>query len=393
MIQIIVLVILCVTVLVSVGFLAANGISVLIKKSKSREYNKPLRRVKKAWKVAAVTFAAVVAFVLISQLGASTPPIDAGVNNSIAELRQVEVNGRKEWISLRGKDKTAPLLLFLAGGPGGTQMTAVRHELAALEEHFVVVGWDQPGSGKSFFSVPTDQLTTQIYIDDGIALTEYLLQEFGQEKLFLVGESWGSALGILMASEKPEQYHAFIGTGQMVDFLETEIIDYNLALELAGENSDTALVTELMQNGAPPYYGNDVTWKSAKYLNYLSGIMSRNPEISNSGFQTSRDIGSSEYGVIDKINFLLGLAISFNQVYPQLYEIDLRTDYSKLDVPVYFFIGKHDINAPLSLMQEYFEILDAPKKELIWFEHSGHSPWINEPEKFVAELVDIANAD
>lgn len=119
-----------------------------------------------------------------------------------------------------------PILLFLAGGPGGTQMAATRYELAELEKHFVVVNWDQPGSGKSYHCMKRNAITTQTYIEDGVALTEYLREEFGQEQIYLMGESWGSALGIFLINERPEYYAGFIGTGQMVDFAETEKIDY-----------------------------------------------------------------------------------------------------------------------------------------------------------------------
>ena len=92
--------------------------------------------------------------VALSQLTASTPPIvdenRRTPENSIAELKELVLNGRRQWISLRGWDRDKPVLLFLAGGPGGTQLAAARHELAELEKHFVVVGWDQPGAGKSY---------------------------------------------------------------------------------------------------------------------------------------------------------------------------------------------------------------------------------------------------
>ena len=69
---------------------------------------------------------------------------------------------------------------------------------------------------------------------------------------------------------------------------------------------------------------------------------------------------------------------------------DLRTDYSKINVPIYFFLGRHDINAPISLVENYLNVLEAPHKEIIWFENSGHSPWINESDRFVRELISIS---
>ena len=352
---------------------------------------KHLIRLRKTMIFFVATIALNAGLITFSQLTASTPRIvDENENtpkNSIAELRELELNGRKQWISLRGCDKNAPILLFLAGGPGGTQMAAVRHELAELEKHFVVVNWDQPGSGKSYYAEKTKNITAQTYIQDGHALTEYLKERFSQEKIYLVGESWGSALGIFLISTYPESYHALIGTGQMIDFAETERMDYAKAMEIAKSKGDTALVERLIANGEPPYYGDDVTWKSAVYLNYLSAYMANNPKIHNPGYNTFRDLGSSEYGLLDKINFFRGIINTFNHVYQQLYTIDMSTDYTKLDVPVYFFLGRYDVNAPTVLVEEYMKVLDAPDKKIVWFEHSGHSPWINEPEKFVMEVL------
>lgn len=354
-----------------------------------------VKKLKRSVVVFTAVCAIIAAFVGFTQLTASTPAIkdENGevVEGSIAELRQVTLNGRKEWISIRGYNKNKPILLFLAGGPGGSQMAAVRHDLAELEKHFVVVNWDQPGSGKSYSSVTKEELVPDIYVEDGYELTKYLCEEFNQEKIYLVGESWGSALGIFMVDKSPELYYAFIGTGQMVDFAQTEVLDYQKALEIAQEYKDEEKIMKLQANGIPPYIGDNITWKSAEYLTYLSDYMSQNPDIQNGGYNTFRDLFSSEYGILDKINYLRGVAVTFSHVYQQLYNIDLRTDYPKIDVPVYFFLGRHDINAPTELAEDYFDLLEAPEKKIVWFEHSGHNPWINESDAFVGELVAVTN--
>lgn len=329
----------------------------------------------------------VVTVSLLSQFAVSTPSIDG--KDAIAELTKVTLNGESHWISIRGVDQDADVLLFLAGGPGGSQLAAVRHELPELESEFVVVGWDQPGSAKSFNL--GNGLEVSDYIKDGLALTEYLCERFEKEKIYIVGESWGSALGVMMASERPKSFHALVSTGQMVDFLETEIIDYSKALELSTLKGDTEKMIKLLENGAPPYYGDDVTWKIAEYISYLGHEMDNNPKISNPGYETLRDIFSMEYGIIDKINYIRGIVQTFNQVYPQLYDTDLRVSYNTLQVPVKFIIGRHDINAPTELSQDYYTKLSAPEKEWVWFENSGHSPWINEPDKFVDEVKKMKN--
>lgn len=379
--------VLLIIVVIAVISLLVNAIILGVKYIRKVNKKAVIRRMKKNMILLIAACFLCVGFVGITQLAASTPAIDR--ENSISELRQVNLNGRKEWISIRGQDTRRPVLLFLAGGPGGSQMAAVRHDLAELEQYFVVVNWEQAGSGKSYGAIDISDITVDTYIEDGYALTKYLCETFKQQKIYLIGESWGSALGIFLIDKAPELYHAFIGTGQMVAFLETEILDYKLAMEFARKKGDSKTVEVLEANGAPPYYGKDVTWKSAAYLNYLSSYMAHNPEIQNGGYNTFRDLFSSEYGILDKINYLRGIVKTFNGVYPQLYDVDLRADYKTIEVPVYFFLGRHDVNAPTSLVEDYYVMLSAPKKEIVWFEHSGHSPWVNESGRFVNEILRV----
>ncbi|MBL4937659.1 alpha/beta hydrolase [Clostridium sp. YIM B02515] len=331
--------------------------------------------------------------ILCSQWMAYTPPILGNngktIVGSIAVLEKVTLGGSDQWITIRGKNRNNPVLLFLAGGPGGTQLAATRDQLKKLEDNFVIVNWEQPGAGKSINAVPLKSITPERYISDAHQLTEYLCQRFKQEKIYVLGESWGSALGIWLVQRYPELYHAFIGTGQMVAFAETEVRDYELALKMAKEQGDTKLVEKLKKQGLPPYYGKDVVWKVATYNQYLGGYMTKKPEIERPGYNTFSDLAGPEYGLYDKVNFLLGLVTTFNHVYPQLYNVDLLKQAIKLDVPVYFIEGRHDINAPPALAEEYFNALKAPHKEFIWFGHSGHSPWINERDKFVDLMVNL----
>lgn len=342
--------------------------------------------------VLAGLFLCALAAVGASQAFASTPPIlgDEGkpLTNSIATLEKVELNGSVQWISIRGKDKNNPILLFLAGGPGGSQMATARHALGGLEEHFVIVQWDQPGAGKSFHSVARSQLTPERYLDDGLALVSYLRQRFGQEKVFVLGESWGSTLGIWMVQREPEWFHAFVGTGQMVAFLETDEICYEFALRLAEERGDNRKIEQLKRQGPPPYYGKGVAQKQLAYLLDTYAYMNQNPDIIP-GFNTIGDFASPEYGLYDKVNWIRGPLDTLGIVFQQLWEVDLRQQAARLEVPAYFLIGRHDVNAPTFLAEEYYELLSAPHKEWVWFERSGHTPWTSEPDKFVDEMVNL----
>jgi pimeloyl-ACP methyl ester carboxylesterase len=354
---------------------------------------------KPAWQGAVIALAGVflvaVLAVFASQAFAMTPPITdtAGtpLPGSIATLETVTLNDSEQWISIRGRDVTKPVLLFLAGGPGGSQLATARYALAGLEEHFVVVNWEQPGAGKSFDAVDRSTLTPERYIEDAHALILHLQERFGQEKVYVLGESWGSALGVMLVQRYPELFHAFIGTGQMVAFLETDRRDYDFALQWAQERGDTAKVEALVRQGPPPYY-DDVAWKSATYLLDTYAYMNANPAIADNGANTFRDLAAPEHGLYDKVSWFRGVIETLGVVYPQLWDVDFRTQARKLDVPVYFLIGRHDINAPVTLTEEYYELLGAPHKEIVWFEHSGHTPWVHESERFVQVMVDTVLA-
>lgn len=168
----------------------------------------------------------------------------------------------------------------------------------------------------------------------------------------------------------------------MVAFEETEKVCYEKALSIAKLKKDQPQLKKLKAIGEPPYYGDQMALTTATYLQYLSKEMTNNPAIHNAGYETFEDLASKEYGILDQINFFRGMIKSFSKVYPQLYPVDLRDGYTELKVPIYIFHGKHDLNAPGVFVKAYYKALKAPDKKLIWFEHSGHSPWINESEKF-----------
>ncbi|MBW9146723.1 alpha/beta hydrolase [Clostridium sp. CM027] len=343
--------------------------------------------------VAVVLLFVNVVSILCSQWMAYTPPIlgDNGkpLVGSIATLEKVSLGGSDQWITIRGKNKNNPVLLFLAGGPGGTQLAATREQLKKLEDNYVVVNWDQPGAGKSINAVPLKSITPERYISDGHELTQYLCNRFKQEKVYVLGESWGSALGILLVQCYPELFSAFIGTGQMVEFVETDVRMYELVLKMAKDSRDIKQIEKMKNQGLPPYHGKDVVWKFSTLSQYLSKHMTKNSEIERAGYNTFGEIGGTEYGLCDKVNYFFGLVTTFNHVYPQLYNLDLRKQAIKLDVPVYFMEGRHDVNASPVLVEDYFNSLKAPSKELIWFEHSGHDPWRNEPDKFVDLMINL----
>lgn len=310
--------------------------------------------------------------IVASQVFAATPPI-TDVNgkplpNSIASLEKVNLNGSEQWITIRGQDVDKPILLNLGmGGPGGGGF-ATRSLFEPLEKNFVVVSWDEPGTGKSYNAVPFPELNKQRFVEDAHALTLYLRERFHQEKIYVYGVSWTSILGVWLVQEYPELYYAYIGNGQMVNIIRDDVMGYELALNYSAERGDAKMVETLQRNGPPPYTSEDMLDKYVTYLDVLNDYM-HSPHYTV--IVPIVPFIAPEYGLVDKINHTRGLIRSFEVVYPQLQDVDFTTQAAKLDVPVYVFAGRNDVNAMSSLVEEYFNVLEAPHKELIWL-NGGH---------------------
>ncbi len=310
--------------------------------------------------------------IIASQVFAATPLImDANgepLPNSIATLEKVNLNGSEQWITIRGQDMNNPILLNLGmGGPGGGGF-ATRSLFEPLEKDFVVVSWDEPGTGKSYNAVPFSTLNKKRFVEDAHALTLYLRERFNQEKIYVYGVSWTSILGVWLVQEYPELYYAYIGNGQMVNVIRDDVMGYELALNYSVERGDVKMVETLQRNGPPPYTGEDMLDKYVTYLDVLNDYM-HSPHYTV--IVPIVPFVAPEYGLVDKINHTRGLIQSFEVVYPQLQDVDFTTQAAKLDVPVYIFVGRDDVNAMSSLVEEYFNILEAPHKELIWL-NGGH---------------------
>ena len=318
--------------------------------------------------VALAAIGAVVASQTLAVTPAITGPDGDPVPGSIASMETVELNGSDQWVTLRGHDTSNPVLLNLGmGGPGGGGFFNSR-EFRPLEQHFTVVNWDEPGTGKSYGAVPFDELDRERFVSDAAALARYLIDRFGQEKIVVYGVSWSSILGIWLVQEHPELFHAFVSSGQMVNTARNDRLGYELALAHLDERGENDRAEQLRANGPPPYRGDAVVWKYVDFLDVLNEIMGT-PRytlvVPLLGFLVP------EYGYLDTINHTRGLIASFNAIYPQLEDLDLVDQAPRLDVPAYFFVGRHDVNAMPIFVEEYHDVLDAPRKELIWLE-GGH---------------------
>lgn len=344
----------------------------------------PRGRTSRAWlyarrAVTAAVAAGLATLAVLIALPASTPPVRAAdgsiVPGSVAELRQVMLGGVAQWVEIRARSADDPVLLYLPGGPGQSDLGLGRALLRDLEQHFVVVIWDGRGIGKSYASFDAG-LTTDRVVADTVELTNYLRRRFDEGKIYLFGESGGSVIGVLAVQRHPELYHAWLGSGQMVDPRETDLRIYRDLLAWGRAHGDSGIVRRLEGYGEPPY---DSAFAYADVMGYYDELAGEyDPPAYYTRLGESSGVGflglmAPEYGVVDKVNAVRGLMDVFSVLYPQWQGIDFRRTAEHLAVPVYVFTGDHELAARRDLAVEWFRDLDAPVKRLYSFANAGHA--------------------
>ena len=316
------------------------------------------------WSLTAIVGVAILGLAVVIARPASTAVI-AGADGqpatgSIAELTSVPIGGHQQALMIRGRSAEAPVLLHLAGGPGGTDLGAMRAD-TGLEQGFVVVTWEQRGVGKSYDALdPVETLTLDGMVADTIELSEYLANRFDEERIYLTGNSWGATLGVLAVQRRPDLYHAFVGTGQMVSQRATDIMFWEDTLAWAESTGQADLAATLRENGPPPY---------ADILRYEVALSHEHDWNPYPEWDGDRELPATlfvpENDLMDQVNGLRSFLDTFSVLYPQLQDIDFRRDVPSLDVPVYLVAGAHEARGRAVLAEEWFAMLDAPTKDRI----------------------------
>jgi pimeloyl-ACP methyl ester carboxylesterase len=323
---------------------------------------------------------AVVGLVWLLAQPASVPAIrDASgkvVPGSIASLEKTRINGSDQWIEIHAWSPDKPVLLSIPGGPGQSDLALSRPTLGTLAKDFVVVSWDQRGIGKSYASYDPNKLTTRQAVADTITLTNYLRRRFDERKIYLFGESGGSVIGVLAVQQHPELYHAWIGSGQMVNPRETDRRIYRDLLAYAAKHHDAGLASRLHGYGPPPY---DSVYAYAYVMTQYDKLAGDYTEpkaytdaLKKAGVGPFGVMGS-EYTLPEKMNVLRGLIDTFSAIYPQWQTIDFQRTAEQLRVPVYLFTGAHELAARRDLALAWFDKLQAPIKHIYNYPDAGHA--------------------
>jgi proline iminopeptidase len=311
--------------------------------------------------------------------------------NGVEELLKISVGGTQQWISVRGNDRKNPILLMIHGGPASPEMPSSWFFENGWEDYFTVVQWDQRGAGKTFTAndpkLIESTLSIQRIAADGVEVIDYLRNRYHKNKVFILGHSWGSVVGLTMAHEHPELLYAYVGTGQVISGVENERVGYADTLKVAEAAGNTAAVAELKSLAPYPAADGSVTMdqilKERKWNLTLGGLgygrQSYSPYANLA--ELSPEYEAGDIDAIDK-----GSAFSLGRLLPELNHFDF-THVTELRCPVVLIEGRHDTTTPSEIAAAWLQTVHAPAKKLIWLENSSHMTMFDEPGRFLVHLV------
>jgi len=310
-----------------------------------------------------------------------------GVNDSAA----ISVNDSRQWISVRGKDRRNPILLVLHGGPGAPEIPDDWTFQTPWEDFFTVVEWDQRGAGKTYSlndpkAIEETMTLPQMVSDTGVVI-EYLRQTYGKQKIFLMGHSWGTVLGVQVAQRHPEWLYAYVGVGQLINTQLNEAEGYDFALTEARAHNNAEAVEDL--TSIAPYPGDPVTLsfdkigKQRKWLIYYGGLAWGRSDFTwdSRAWELSPDYSEKDLDALHSGSFF-----SLSHLIRSLLDVNLEA-VTTFNCPVFLFVGRHDYATSHELAQQWFRSVTAPQKELVWFENASHMIMQEEPGRFLQHMV------
>ena len=336
-----------------------------------------MRILKKVFKALILT---VVSIVILSSLWwfwpERTSVIKSQKNNSIATIDYIKIGDVEQCVLIRGHNTNNPILLFLHGGPGMPMMYLSHEFQRPLEKDFTVVQWDRRGAGKTYArNIPSaESMNVRQIIDDTYELIDTLKERYNQDKITLIGHSFGTYLGSIMVNERPDLFSAYISIGQVVDSDQSLKLQEAFIREKANQNNRADIIAELSKPDKPNYenwlfeFGGEIKNSKSFFPLIWSGIFAPEytlPEVLKIAEDSSFSSSNMKYNVLS------------SSIYNEIQEFP---------IPVYYFVGKSDYTTPHELISKYYEMIKAPKKDIVYFSNSAHFPFFEEPEKFCKEV-------
>lgn len=322
---------------------------------------------------------AALSFLLLPMSASAGDAPGAGID----QTSFVSIGGIDQWISIKGEDRRNPVLLVVHGGPGESQWPLADRYIP-WEKAFTVVLWDQRGAGHTYgrYGAKTPDFSLDRIAKDGVELTQYLCRTLGKKKIIVLGHSWGSTIAISMVKLKPELFAAYVGTGQAESWAATMNTQYDMALAKAHKDGDAAAIKKLETAGRPdlkdPKQAFSVnTWPAMAPSDkaWIQGLRAQLPAL------------QAKYPK-DMQDYQDGFQFSIDHALPDQMKLDLPKTAATIDTAFFIIQGRDDIMTPTSAAVDYFNLVKAPKKELVLIPDAGHFAFMTAPDAFLAALVE-----
>jgi pimeloyl-ACP methyl ester carboxylesterase len=306
------------------------------------------------------------------------------LKDSVSEIISLKIGGIEQKMIIRGRNRQNPVILFLHGGPGSTEFPFSEDLRVVMENDFTICWWEQRGAGMSYSAdIDPSTMTLEQLVSDTAELSNYLRNTFDQEKIFLMGHSWGTFLGMHVVQKYPDLFCAYIGIGQISNQFESEKIAYDYMLEKAREAKDKNLEKALLKFSLVDENSLSMDYMAVRStgMNKLGiGLMHNGKTMGHMIFEV---LTCRVYTFQEKINWIIGSRYSLEHLWAVVPVTDLNSTVPIVEIPVFIIQGKYDYQVSTTLAEHYFKNIDAPYKQFYVFENSAHSPCFEEPEKFI----------
>lgn len=310
--------------------------------------------------------------------------------DGLQQSYMMNIGGVKQWVYVRGQDKSNPIILFIHGGPASPISSLAWSFQRPIEEYFTVVNYDQRASGRTYSA--NDTLTIgktihiQQYVEDAIQLAEFIRKKYAKKKIILMAHSWGTIIALKIAIKRPDLFYAYVGIGQVISTMENEMLSFDYGLEQAKRFKNEKAIKELQS--IKPYPGNRPITReriviARTWPQYYGGLSAyRN----NSNYFFNIPLLSPSYTVKDVAAIDSGSLYTLGKILPEFLNVDLRS-VKIFPIPVFMLLGRHDYTTPTLPTEQWLKEVKAPIKKGIWFEHSAHLIPLEEPGKLLITLI------
>lgn len=317
----------------------------------------------------------------VATLSMRGTPAGAAVG-AIADEGFVRIGGIDQWVSVRGNNPRAPLMLYLHGGPGEA-MSPFQDLFAPYEQDFLVALWDQRGAGRTYARSGRDKtpdMTPEQFIRDGIELSQLLRQRWNKRKIVLLGQSWGSTMSIQMAKQRPDLFHANVGTGQAVSVRLTELAQERHARQVLTEKADKAGLEALDSAIKLPLADPKRRFATRKF--------DIGPEDGKFLSREDKFVGPKPWPKTGEVaDWIGGYGFTSDTLVPKLLSGPDVMDAAgyKFSLPIVVIQGKDDYICPSEVARQYVAKIHAPAKTFVEID-GGHFVCLTDPTAFLAEL-------